>query len=334
MQAPRVSRCGRWATRFYWRTTGGDGGDQPRSLQRSCRCHTQSPGSGLGSAVYAGRGHSSGRIFLALHPGERLPFLLRTMASRRMSGRLVLVGTPIGNLEDISRPALSVLAEAELVACEDTRRARKLHPLRHPAREWLFITRPTSAVGRGRCSSNEAGQEVALISDAGMPGLSDPGFRLVEACAERGYEVVVVPGPTAVVSALRYRVFLPVALCLKASYPASPRQSAAHRGAGGGGTNDGVLRVPAPNRGFPCRPAGGLGDRRAVVARELTKMYETAHRGELSELLAMAEEGVFRGEIVVVVSGAVRGNGVIAGPEELAARAVSSSKGEWTGRLR
>ena len=247
------------------------------------------------------------------------------MASRRMSGRLVLVGTPIGNLEDITRRALRTLEEAELIACEDTRRARKL--LGHygiRARELITYHEANERrQARKLLERIEAGGEVVLISDAGMPGLSDPGFRLVEACAERGYEVVVVPGPSAVVSALTISGLPPGRFVFEGFLPrkAGDRRRRIAELAAEERT---MVFFESPHRitGSLADLVEGLGDRPAVVARELTKMYETAHRGDLSELLALAEEGVFKGEIVVVVAGAVRGSGAIAGPEELAERAV------------
>jgi 16S rRNA (cytidine1402-2'-O)-methyltransferase len=248
----------------------------------------------------------------------------RPPASGTVGGRLVLVGTPIGNLEDITRRALRTLEEAQVIACEDTRRARKLlghYGIRarelityHEANERRQAEALLERIG--------AGDEVVLISDAGMPGLSDPGFRLVEACAERGYEVVVVPGPTAVVSALALSGLPPGRFTFEGFLP---RKTGERRRR--------IAELAAEERTMvffesPHRIADsladlveGLGDRPAVVARELTKMHESAHRGGLSDLATMAQGGAFRGEIVVVVSGAVRGIGAIAGPEELAERA-------------
>jgi 16S rRNA (cytidine1402-2'-O)-methyltransferase len=246
------------------------------------------------------------------------------MASRTMSGRLVLVGTPIGNLEDITHRAVRTLEEAELIACEDTRRARKL--LGHygiKARELVTYHEANERrQARTLLERIEAGGEVVLISDAGMPGLSDPGFRLVEACAERGYEVVVVPGPSAVVSALTISGLPPGRFVFEGFLPrkTGDRQRRIAELAAEERT---MVFFESPHRIADSLGAliEGLGDRPAVVARELTKMYETVHRGSLGELAALAREGVFKGEIVVVVSGAVRGSGSIAGPEELAERA-------------
>jgi 16S rRNA (cytidine1402-2'-O)-methyltransferase len=246
------------------------------------------------------------------------------MASRTMSGRLVLVGTPIGNLEDITHRAVRTLKEAELIACEDTRRARKL--LGHygiKARELITYHEANERrQARTLLERIEAGGEVVLISDAGMPGLSDPGFRLVEACAERGYEVVVVPGPSAVVSALTVSGLPPGRFVFEGFLPrkTGDRQRRISELAAEERT---MVFFESPHRIADSLGAliEGLGDRPAAVARELTKMYETVHRGSLSELAALARDGVFKGEIVIVVSGAVRGSGSIAGPEELAERA-------------
>jgi 16S rRNA (cytidine1402-2'-O)-methyltransferase len=241
-----------------------------------------------------------------------------------VSGRLVLVGTPIGNLEDITRRALRTLEEAEVIACEDTRRARKLlghYGIRareliayHEANERRKASMLLERIG--------SGSEVVLISDAGMPGLSDPGFRLVEACAERGYEVVVVPGPTSVVSALALSGLPPGRFAFEGFLP---RKTSDRRRR--------IAELRAEERTLvvfesPHRIAEslgdlieGLGDRPAVVARELTKMHETVHRGGLSHLKQLADEGALRGEIVIVVSGSVRGGGESASPESLAERA-------------
>jgi 16S rRNA (cytidine1402-2'-O)-methyltransferase len=242
-----------------------------------------------------------------------------------VSGRLVLVGTPIGNLEDITRRALRTLEEAEVIACEDTRRARKLlghYGIRareliayHEANERRKATMLLERIG--------SGGEVVLISDAGMPGLSDPGFRLVEACAERGYEVVVVPGPTAVVSALALSGLPPGRFAFEGFLP---RKSSDRRRR--------IAELKAEERTLvlfesPHRIAESLGDlledlgdRPAVVARELTKMHETVHRGGLSHLKQLADDGALRGEIVIVVSGSVRAGGEIVGPDALAERAT------------
>jgi len=247
-----------------------------------------------------------------------------------MSGRLVLVGTPIGNLDDITHRALRVLEGADVVACEDTRRARKL--LSHygiKARSLVTYHETNERRQAGMLLERIAGgDEVALISDAGMPGLSDPGFRLVEACAARDIEVVVVPGPTSVVSALAISGLPPGRFVFEGFLPrkAGERQ---RRIAGLAAEERTMIFFESPHRITDTLAdlLEGLGHRPAVVARELTKMHETVHRGDLGELLALAEEKVLRGEIVIVVSGAVRGSGAIATPEAMADRATQLIEG-------
>ena len=241
-----------------------------------------------------------------------------------MPGRLVLVGTPIGNLGDITHRAVSTLGDAELIACEDTRRARKLldHYGIRPRELVSYHEGNERRRARELLERIESGTEVVLISDAGMPGLSDPGYRLVEACARRGLEIVVVPGPTAAIGALAISGLPPARFAFEGFLPRKP-----------GDRRRRVAELAAEDRTMifyesPHRIAEsladlveGLGDRPGVVARELTKLHESAHRGSLSELKARAEKGEFRGEIVLVVSGAVRGSSEVAGPEALAARA-------------
>ena len=121
-----------------------------------------------------------------------------------MPGRLILCGTPIGNLGDLSERALRTLREADVIACEDTRRTRKLLTHFGVAPKELVVYNDVNERRQGGrlIARIGGGTDVVLVSDAGMPGLSDPGFRLVRACVERGFGVQVVPGPSAVVAAL------------------------------------------------------------------------------------------------------------------------------------
>jgi 16S rRNA (cytidine1402-2'-O)-methyltransferase len=222
-----------------------------------------------------------------------------------VSGTLYLVGTPIGNLGDLSERARQTLASAGLVAAEDTRRTgRLLAHLDVRARLVSFFEGNEDRRAAELLAALREGTDVAMVSDAGMPGLSDPGFRLVRACVEHGIEVRVVPGPSAVVSALVvsglptdrsvFEGFLPrragdrrERLRELATLPhtivlfESPR------------------RVPSLLREI----AEELGDRRVAVARELTKRFEQVLRGTATELLASLEGGSLKGEVVVVVEG-------------------------------
>lgn len=241
-----------------------------------------------------------------------------------MSGRLVLVGTPIGNLEDLSPRAVRVLSEAGVVACEDTRRTRKLltfagitaHGLvsYHEGNERRQAARLVERVA--------SGEVVALVSDAGMPGLSDPGYRLVSACVERGLPVEVVPGPSAAVGALAISGLPPGRFAFEGFLPRKQgdRRRRLEEVASDPRT---LLFYESPHRIADALGdmAAVLGDRPAVLARELTKMHEEVRRGTLSELAEQARDDPPRGEIVVVVGGAVRGHAESPPPAELAARA-------------
>ena len=228
-------------------------------------------------------------------------------------GTLYLVATPIGNLEDVTRRALRVLGEADVVACEDTRRTRAL--LEHfgiRARTVSYHEHNERERAEELARSIEEGRTVALVSDAGTPGVNDPGYRVVRACVERGLSVVPVPGPTAFVAALTasglptdefyFGGFLP------ARSHARREKLAAVKG----------LRATLVFYETPHRLAHALadalevlGEREAVVARELTKMHEEIVRGRLSELAArFAPEGAARGELVLVVDREVIDEGV------------------------
>lgn len=240
-----------------------------------------------------------------------------------MPGKLILVGTPIGNLEDTSPRSLRTLEEADVVACEDSRRTRKL--LTH------FGTKVTELVVYSETNERrkaeelvariERGQTVALVSDAGMPGLSDPGYRLVRECVDRNLEVSVVPGPTAVVSALAISG-LPSARFVFEGF--LPRKQGDRRRRLGDLVDEArtIVFFESPHRIAACLGdlLDVLGDRPAALVRELTKLYEEAQRGMLSELLERAETEAPRGEIVVVVGGKTRADAE-PGPDELARRA-------------
>lgn len=236
--------------------------------------------------------------------GRRAP---RRLPTDRLDGMIILAATPIGNLGDASRRLVEVLSAATVVAAEDTRVAQRLlaglgvenrprlialhdHNERERAAELVELARD---------------QDVVLLSDAGMPTVSDPGFHLVEAAAAAGVGVTALPGPSAVLTALAvsglptdrftFEGFLPrkqgERLSTLRAVAAEPRT---------------MVFFESPNRLAASLTdiATALGaDRRVVVCRELTKLYEEVRRGTAAELAAWAAEGV-RGEIVVVVAGA------------------------------
>jgi len=216
-----------------------------------------------------------------------------------------LVGTPIGNLEDITLRAIRVLGECDLVAAEDTRRARKL--LAH-----LGIRVPlVSCHGHNERARAEevaelvaSGKRVALLSDAGMPGLSDPGHLVVEECARRGLQVEVVPGPSSLTAALAVSG-LPLSRFLFEGF--LPRSPGARRSRLmellGGGVAFVFFEAPHRVRETLVDLRELAPNRKIVVARELTKAHEQVLRGKPEEVLASLGEGATKGEFVVVVSG-------------------------------
>ena len=225
------------------------------------------------------------------------------MTSTR-AGTLYLVSTPIGNLEDVTRRALRVLAECDLVACEDTRHTRKL--LDH----YGIKTRTVSYHEHNERERAEelagrllAGDSVALVSDAGTPAVSDPGFRLVRAAVESKIAVVPVPGPAAFVAALvasglptdefYFGGFLPARTVARRARLAQVRELPAT-----------LVYYEAPHRiTETLRDAREiLGEREAAVARELTKLHEEIARGRLSDLAARFDDDArARGEMVLLI---------------------------------
>lgn len=240
-----------------------------------------------------------------------------------MPGKLILVGTPIGNLEDASPRSLRTLAEADVVACEDSRRTRKLLTHTGTKVRELVVYNETNERRKADelVARIEKGLTIALVSDAGMPGLSDPGFRLVRACIDRDLDVGVVPGPTASVTALALSG-LPTARFVFEGF--LPRRAGDRRRRIQEISREKrtIVLFESPHRIVPCLRdlLDGLGDRPAALVRELTKIYEEAQRGPLSELLERAETEGPRGEIVVVVEGS-RGPDEEVSEDELARRA-------------
>jgi 16S rRNA (cytidine1402-2'-O)-methyltransferase len=228
-----------------------------------------------------------------------------------MAGALVVVGTPIGNLDDLSPRAARALADADVIACEDTRVTRKLLT-RAPSRARLvaYHAHNEEEQTAKMVRAVAGGSRVALVTDAGMPGLSDPGHRLVAACVEAGLRIEVVPGPSAALAALVVSG-LPTARFSFEGF--LPRTGAARRRRLEAIAREGKTAVvfEAPHRVEETLEAAlqVLGDRRAALARELTKIHEEVLRGSLSELLEAVRENGVRGEVTLVIEG---------GPQEVA----------------
>src|SRR5215831_4607483 len=236
----------------------------------------------------------------------------QTATAPPLASGLYLVATPIGNLRDVTLRAVEVLAAADLIACEDTRVTRKL--LDH-----YGITTPltpyhdhNAAEARPKLIARlEAGDAVALVSDAGTPLISDPGYKLVQAAREAGVSVSALPGASAVLTALAVGALPTDRFFFEGFLPA---KDGARR------TRIGELkRIPATLVLFESGPriaaaladlAAGLGPREAAVCRELTKLHEEVRRGDLAALArAYAEGAETRGEFVIVI-----------GPPDAAAR--------------
>ena len=221
-------------------------------------------------------------------------------------GTLYLVGTPIGNLEDITLRALRVLSEVDVIAAEDTRVTRRLlqrHDIATPVVSYHQHSeerRVARLVGMLR-----EGKNVALVSDAGMPGVSDPGARLVSACTEAEVSVAVVPGPTALSSALALCGLPTGEFVFLGFLPARPaaRRKLLVRIAG---QPSAVVCFEAPHRLRESLDdlVSALGDRPAICARELTKKFEQVVRGRLSDLVSHFSENEPRGELTLVIAGA------------------------------
>ena len=229
------------------------------------------------------------------------------MADRPVPGTLYLVGTPIGNLGDVSARALAVLGGVDLVAAEDTREARKLlaaHGLERPLVSHHEHNERASAAGL--VARLQAGDAVALVSDAGMPGISDPGEAVVAACIAAGLPVVPVPGPTAFVAALVASGLPTRRFAFEGFLPREPklRRRALRELAAEPRT---LVFYEAPHRLAETLVdmAEAFGpERPAAVARELTKRFEEIVRGELGALRDRYAAEAPRGEIVLVVGGA------------------------------
>ena len=220
------------------------------------------------------------------------------------SGTLYIVATPIGNLEDITYRAVRILGEVDLIAAEDTRHSRKL--LSH-----FGIVKPLTSYfdhnqefkGHYILEKLAAGVNVALISDAGTPCISDPGYQLVRDAVAAGVRVVPIPGPSAAVTALSGSG-LPTSEFTFAGFLPNRQGKRLQRLAALKGEQGVLIFYESPNRLAASLADMGeiLGEREAVVARELTKIYEEFVRGTLSRLAAQFGETKVRGEVVVLVA--------------------------------
>jgi 16S rRNA (cytidine1402-2'-O)-methyltransferase len=225
-----------------------------------------------------------------------------------VSGRLVVCPTPIGNLEDVTLRVLSALRDADVVACEDTRRTRVLLE-RYGVQATLVSYHEHNERERAAELVDRmlSGEVVALVSDAGMPLVSDPGYVLVQSCVAAGLEVEVLPGPSAALAALvasalpadawRFAGFLPRKRAALVEVLSSPETVVAFESPRRVGASLAVLAELDP-------------ERPVAVCRELTKVHEEVVRGSASELAARYADEPPRGEVVLVVGGAAPPRGL------------------------
>ena len=223
----------------------------------------------------------------------------------RLATGLYVVATPIGNLRDITLRALEILAAADLIACEDTRVSRKLFDHYGLSAPLIPYHDHNAETARPKILQKlAAGGVVALVSDAGTPLISDPGYRLVRAARAAGHAVTAAPGPSSALMALTVAGLPTDRFFFEGFLPA---KEAARR------TRIGELaRIPATLLLFESGPrlaatladlAAGLGAREAAIARELTKLHEEVRRGDLASLAADYAAGAeTRGEIVIVIA--------------------------------
>lgn len=223
-----------------------------------------------------------------------------------MSGTLTVVGTPIGNLGDMSPRAVKALEEAHFIAAEDTRVTMKL--LNH-----FGIKKPLVSYfehnkwerGEMVCARIEAGEDCALVSDAGMPAISDPGEMLVRQCHERGIPVTVAPGPSAVISALALSG-LPTGRFTFEGFLSMNKKGRREHLSEVAGERRTMVFYEAPHK-LPSTLWDMLetwGDRKIALVREITKIHEEVIRTTLREAAQRFAEGGARGEFVIVVEGA------------------------------
>jgi len=219
-------------------------------------------------------------------------------------GQLFLVATPIGNLDDISHRALEILRAVDVIACEDTRHTGIL--LQHwgiKARRLSYHDHNKERRAPELLDGVESGQQVAMVTDAGTPGIQDPGVYLVRKSLERGIEPVVIPGPSALIIGLVVSGLATDRFAFEGFLPAKKGRNARLQSLAEEPRT--IVLYEAPHRVEKILEdlLPVLGDRRAVLARELTKKFEEIQRGTITQLISKLTKNPPRGEYVVVVEG-------------------------------
>ena len=220
---------------------------------------------------------------------------------------LYVIATPIGNLEDITLRAVRVLGEVDTLACEDTRFTRRIfarHDIASPKTIFSYHEHNEDRAGQRILALLETDRSVALCTNGGYPGISDPGYRIVAACVERGFRVEVLPGASAVPTALVVSGLATSSYTFKGFAPkkGGPRRRFLEADRDVAHT---LVLFESPYRvGRLLEDAlAVLGNRRAAVCIELTKKFEEVHRGYLADLVEQFRDTKIRGEVTVVVAG-------------------------------
>lgn len=220
---------------------------------------------------------------------------------------LYLIATPIGNLEDITHRAVRVLGEIDALACEDTRITRRIferYGISPPATIFPYHEHNEEHAGKRILGLLANGSSVGLCTDGGCPGISDPGYRIIVACYEAGHAVEVLPGASAVATALLLSGLPSSSYTFKGFPPRKPgprkrfleqERELPHTLV--------IFESPFRLRALLADAHAVLGNRMAAVCMELTKKFEQVHRGHLSELMAQFEKKEVRGEVTVVIAG-------------------------------
>lgn len=223
-----------------------------------------------------------------------------------MSSKLYIVSTPIGNLEDITLRALNVLKQVDLIACEDTRTTKKLLS-RYQILKPLTSYHEHNEIEKAKelLSMLQEGHSIALVTDAGTPGVSDPGYRIVKLASENGVQIFSVPGPSAAVAALSISG-LPTSSFTFLGFPPKQKKQLIHYLERLKDYPETLVFYESPRRVIKTLEsmAEVFGERNASLGREITKMYEETLRGTLSEIVTtLKSRDNLKGEFTLVIEG-------------------------------
>jgi 16S rRNA (cytidine1402-2'-O)-methyltransferase len=240
------------------------------------------------------------------------------------TGRLVVIATPIGNLEDLTYRAARMLSEVNSLACEDTRHTKIIYDkydLPRPATVFSYHEHNEDRAAARILGLLAAGQTVGLASNAGYPGISDPGYVAVSRAIEAGYPIEVIPGASAVPTAL-IASGLPTSSFTFLGFPPRKSGKRQHFLEADRDRPHTLILYEAPTRvsALLADALIALGDRKAAVCVELTKMFEDTTRGYLSDLIPLFEGKTIKGEVVVVIAG--KNKKFVRGEEETKGRRI------------